>query len=235
MGPIDAVGFESLVKNTTVRADTLVWTKSMADWQRWSEVEATTGVCAVSGGRYLTRDLVPYEGKMISADHKDAYFQRVREGVAQPSEMNLAGIGTRFLAKFVDGLIGWVVGAVINLGWSVLFFGRMIFMPNVGDVSDPGAMLGYQGVSFLTGIVFGVLYQWWFLSRGGATPGKMLLGLKVVRSDGSALSGGRAVGRYFAELLSSLILCVGYIMAAFDDEKRALHDRICDTRVIKVK
>ncbi|HET6371045.1 MAG TPA: RDD family protein, partial [Nitrospiria bacterium] len=42
-----------------------------------------------------------------------------------------------------------------------------------------------------------------------------------------------ACGRYFAEILSGIILCIGYIMAAFDDEKRALHDRICGTRVIK--
>jgi uncharacterized RDD family membrane protein YckC len=61
----------------------------------------------------------------------------------------------------------------------------------------------------------------------------MALGLKVVRSDGTKLSNGRIVGRYFAELVSLLVLWIGYIMAAFDDQKRALHDMICDTRVIK--
>jgi uncharacterized RDD family membrane protein YckC len=44
---------------------------------------------------------------------------------------------------------------------------------------------------------------------------------------------GRAFGRYFGKLLSAIILGIGYIMAAFDSEKRALHDMICDTRVIK--
>jgi uncharacterized RDD family membrane protein YckC len=61
----------------------------------------------------------------------------------------------------------------------------------------------------------------------------MALGLKVVRADGTALTTGRIIGRHFAEWLSSLILAIGYIMAAFDDQKRALHDRICDTRVIR--
>jgi uncharacterized RDD family membrane protein YckC len=28
-------------------------------------------------------------------------------------------------------------------------------------------------------------------------------------------------------------LFIGYLMAAFDDQKRALHDRICDTRVVR--
>jgi uncharacterized RDD family membrane protein YckC len=45
---------------------------------------------------------------------------------------------------------------------------------------------------------------------------------------------GRAVGRYFAKIVSGIILMIGYIMAGFDSEKRALHDMMCDTRVIKV-
>ena len=62
----------------------------------------------------------------------------------------------------------------------------------------------------------------------------MALGLRIVRADGSSLTYGRATGRFFADYLSNLILFIGYIMAAFDDEKRTLHDRICDTRVVKV-
>jgi uncharacterized RDD family membrane protein YckC len=61
----------------------------------------------------------------------------------------------------------------------------------------------------------------------------MALDLKVVRPDGGPISLGRAVGRYFAKIVSGIILMIGYIMAGFDSEKRALHDMMCDTRVIK--
>jgi len=61
----------------------------------------------------------------------------------------------------------------------------------------------------------------------------MVCHLQVVMADGSKLSYGRSLGRHFAKFLSSFILAIGYIMAGIDDEKRALHDRICDTRVIK--
>jgi uncharacterized RDD family membrane protein YckC len=61
----------------------------------------------------------------------------------------------------------------------------------------------------------------------------MAMGLKVVRADGSPVSIGLAFGRYFAKMLSGFILLIGYIMAAFDAQKRALHDMICDTRVIR--
>jgi uncharacterized RDD family membrane protein YckC len=72
----------------------------------------------------------------------------------------------------------------------------------------------------------------YFVARRGATPGKMALGLRVVRTDGSKVSTGVAVGRFFADWLSQITLAVGYVIAAFDGEKRALHDRICETRVI---
>jgi uncharacterized RDD family membrane protein YckC len=55
----------------------------------------------------------------------------------------------------------------------------------------------------------------------------------VVRPDGRPVDLGRAFGRYFAKILSAFILLIGYIIAGFDSEKRALHDMICDTRVIK--
>ncbi|MND07279.1 RDD family protein [compost metagenome] len=54
-----------------------------------------------------------------------------------------------------------------------------------------------------------------------------------MRADGSAVTTGRAAGRYFATLLSSLTLLIGFVIAAFDEQKRALHDHVADTRVIR--
>ena len=55
----------------------------------------------------------------------------------------------------------------------------------------------------------------------------------MIKSDGSKISYARSLGRHFAKHLSSFAFGIGYLLAAFDDEKRSLHDRICDTRVIK--
>jgi uncharacterized RDD family membrane protein YckC len=72
--------------------------------------------------------------------------------------------------------------------------------------------------------------------RFGATVGKLAVGVRIVRSDGGAITYGRAFGRYWAEMVSSLCCNIGYIMAGFDNpQKRALHDRMCDTRVIYKK
>ena len=235
LGPAAPVAFEDLIKNGIIKPQTLVWSSGMNDWQPWGQIVADTATCAASGGRYWQRGMVPYEGRFISADHKEEFFQRLREGVQQPGVMVYGGFWMRFLAKLIDFVIGWVVGMIINVGLAMVYFSSFIFRPHSTDHGAVGKLLAYQGTSFLAQRVFTLLYDWFFLSRFAATPGKMAVGLKVVRSDGSRVSGGRIIGRCFSEWLNVMTLMVGYIVAGFDDERRALHDRICDTRVIKAR
>jgi uncharacterized RDD family membrane protein YckC len=70
-------------------------------------------------------------------------------------------------------------------------------------------------------------------SRKQATPGKILLHIKVVDPDGSRISFGRASKRYSAKLLSALTFGIGYFMAGFTPKKQALHDRMADCFVIR--
>jgi uncharacterized RDD family membrane protein YckC len=65
-----------------------------------------------------------------------------------------------------------------------------------------------------------------------ATLGKRALGLRVMAINGEAASFGRASARYFAKILSSILL-IGYIMAAFTEKKQALHDRMAGCLVIR--
>jgi len=74
----------------------------------------------------------------------------------------------------------------------------------------------------------------------GATLGKMACGLKVVRSDGSSLGWGVSIGRFVMwnvvtsgiPYLNFILMLISGIMTGTDAEKRALHDRVCDTRVV---
>ena len=63
--------------------------------------------------------------------------------------------------------------------------------------------------------------------------GKKALGIIVTDISGQRISFGRATGRYFAKQLSTIILLIGYIMAAFTEKKQALHDMMAGTLVIK--
>jgi uncharacterized RDD family membrane protein YckC len=102
-------------------------------------------------------------------------------------------------------------------------------------LSAIGSMLGLVAVSTLISVVISSLYEGLFVAHFAATPGKMALGLKVVRPDGRLVGVGRAFGRYFAKMLSAIMLWIGFIMVAFDSDKRGLHDMICDTRVVRTR
>jgi uncharacterized RDD family membrane protein YckC len=94
-------------------------------------------------------------------------------------------------------------------------------------------ILGLQLVATALQFIIVISYQTLFVGRFGATPGKMACGLRVVTADGGRVTYARALARYFSTIISAVTLMIGFVMAAFDEEKRALHDRICDTRVVR--
>jgi uncharacterized RDD family membrane protein YckC len=57
--------------------------------------------------------------------------------------------------------------------------------------------------------------------------------LTVTDLEGRRIGFGRATGRYFAKILSSLTLFIGYMMAGFTEKKQALHDIIAGTLVLR--
>jgi uncharacterized RDD family membrane protein YckC len=75
-------------------------------------------------------------------------------------------------------------------------------------------------------------YNTFFIGKYAATPGKMAVGLKTIMADGSSVTYARALGRAAAEIINYFTCLIGYVIAGFDSEKRALHDHICATRVI---
>jgi uncharacterized RDD family membrane protein YckC len=244
LGPVSQAEFDQLVHDGVITADTLVWKDGMPDWRPYSTVggasvasasDPDTAICAVSGKRYPKREMVQYEGKWISAEHRDQFFERLREGIPQPGQFVYGGFWIRVVAKILDGIIIGILGVGINMLVAFFVFGSPNYLGQALLKHSAHDRLVYQSISVPLGICLAIVYACFFILRWDATPGNMAVGLKLVRSDGEKLTAGRIVGRYFSEWLSALILCMGYVMVAFDDQKQALHDRICDTRVIRVK
>ncbi len=68
-----------------------------------------------------------------------------------------------------------------------------------------------------------------------ATLGQRMCSLRVISAeDGDGISFPRAVIRVFGRILSGLLLGIGYIMVAFTERKRGLHDMIAGTYVVKI-
>ena len=88
-------------------------------------------------------------------------------------------------------------------------------------------------VADLVSLTLSFLYSPVLISLWSTTIGKRALNLYVVRSDGGRCSFWRALGRTFASILSAIPFGIGYLMVAFREDKRALHDLIADTAVIR--
>jgi uncharacterized RDD family membrane protein YckC len=121
--------------------------------------------------------------------------------------MRYAGFWIRFLAYIIDGVILLGINLILLL-----------------VAAATGSWLG---------TVIGVIYYIGFWAWQGQTPGKMVVGIKVIQVDGSPIGFGRAVLRYIGYWVSAIIILIGFIMIGFDDRKQGLHDKIAGTLVVK--
>jgi uncharacterized RDD family membrane protein YckC len=89
-------------------------------------------------------------------------------------------------------------------------------------------------VGFVVMLVVSVFYWGHYEGRRGASPGKKAVGICVVRQEtGLPIGFGRAVGRVFAQYLSSQVLYLGYLWMLWDDNKQTWHDKIVGSIVVK--
>jgi uncharacterized RDD family membrane protein YckC len=175
--------------------------------------------------RYPVDEVISIEGRLICGNCKPMAVQSVKEGLSLPGAVVYANFGIRAGAKILDGILLQIVNAAITMMWAAL--------AGAGSSGDSGAStMAAVGLSLFQVLVQGC-YSVFFTAKMGGTPGKLACGLRVVRPDGSRLTYGRAAGRFLAEIVSTITLGIGYLMAGFDDQRRALHDRIADTRVVK--
>ena len=242
IGPVTEEEIETLVQNGTITSSTPVWNDLAGKWMTYGESKgeaapapgqagapsaaAAMAECAECGKTFPVDNMVRYGQYTVCAACKPAFFQKVQEGTSLPNSVAYAGFWTRFGAKFIDGLIIYAADMAISFALTGALVAARTGQ-NPGEIA--GATLAVLGLQMAVAAAYSIF----FVGTYQATPGKMALGIKIITPDGGRVGYGRAVGRYFAEFLSSIILCIGYLMAAFDHEKRALHDRICSTRVVK--
>ncbi|MCM2265063.1 MAG: zinc-ribbon domain-containing protein [Desulfuromonadales bacterium] len=146
---------------------------------------------------------------------------------AGPAELPKAGFWLRFVACMIDtlllGAVQFVIGLVLGIAGGA-----------AGDF-EGGETFAMLAITWLCSMAVSVTYYVFFTGYNGQTPGKMALRIQVVRTDGTPMSYGRAFLREIVgKFVSALILCIGYLMVAFDQQKQGLHDRIAGTYVIKL-
>jgi len=243
-GPLTASALLEKRARGELTADTLVWREGMAEWQPLSAVMAQVE----DDARASAPPQVPETAVAADASGDDntaspytapASVLSLNDGaVLTGGEVVYAGFWRRVAANVIDGFIINLAGFLVLLLLAPVFgVGMVGLMGLSGGGVDEGAlgagMILFQLLAQLGVFALSITYYVWMQSSAHmATLGKMAVGIKVVRADGTRISVARGIGRYFAFMLSSLTMGIGFIMAGMTQRKQALHDMICDTLVV---
>ncbi len=165
---------------------------------------------------------------LIYAKYHSAQHQEVSAGLTENrlsalADKPKAGFWLRLVAIMIDGFLVFLIQVVFGI--------LLAFASSGGFNWDDSTSTLLQVFS----TVISLFYWIFFTGNCGQTPGKMLLRIQVVRVDGDNLGYGKAFYReVVGKFLSGIIFAIGYLMAAFDDQKQGLHDRMAKTYVIKL-
>lgn len=246
-GPFTTQQVKTMLQVGQLRAHMLCWQEGMAGWTPLSGVPVFVAAppplpmkSLVDPVRHTPPPPMP---PMPSVQPTAAPVQAVVPAVAAPvvqasgasaavSGMQYAGFWLRFVAAIIDGVIAGTMAAIVR--WGVGFVFVQIILASDGKISVEEANPFFVVCSLLAS----TLVSWLYFatlesSRRQATLGKLAMGLRVTDGDGARLRFSRATGRYFAKILSALILLIGYLMAAWTPRKQGLHDIMADTLVLR--
>ncbi|HRH65784.1 MAG TPA: RDD family protein [Bacteroidia bacterium] len=144
----------------------------------------------------------------------------------EKAQLKYAGFGDRLVALIIDSILLWIVNAII----SAAFIGIAMVTSQALTTESVGSLV------LMYIVIVGINYLYFALMESSermATIGKRAMGLKVCDMNGERISFGRATGRYFAKIISGIILGIGYLMVIWSDKKQGLHDQIAGTLVTK--
>jgi uncharacterized RDD family membrane protein YckC len=180
----------------------------------------------VYGGSSAQNDANRY--KVMSNSVSTATSTTLEPVLGQP-----AGFASRFCAFFIDLLL--INGALITASAVTALLLRYFNYNQIfarGEEPTELARIIVSVVSALTFLVTYFVYPVFFWVIAGQTPGKRLLGLRVIRTNGQRLTVGRAIRRAFGYWISIISLCLGFIWILFDSHRQGWHDKFADTYVI---
>jgi len=129
-------------------------------------------------------------------------------------EYKHAGFWIRFFAILIDSVILMIPMSII-FGFTV-------------SVNPLAAVSINQLMNLI--IIVGTVLLW--IKWGGRTPGKKIMGIRILKSDYSELDTKTAIIRYFSYILSTITFGIGYLMVGLRKDKRGLHDLIAGTVVV---
>lgn len=165
-------------------------------------------------------------------------FLRLNNTENEAPPTNYSGFWLRLIAHTVDIIIlipivciAYFVSCFIcgfAIGSSIDIFDQLTQQ----EAFSAGFSMGFTVSFILTQCSVWVYFAAMESSSLQGTFGKVVIGIKVTDISGARISFGRASGRYFGKFISTIILDIGWLMAAFTTKKQALHDSMADCLVV---
>jgi uncharacterized RDD family membrane protein YckC len=152
-------------------------------------------------------------------------------------EVEYAGFWIRVVAALIDTVLAMaiLVPLVVHLyGWEALYEMGQLGLPQDDSGIVPAPVVS-GWVNFLVNIspAIAIIVFWVYKA---ATPGKMIVGAKIVdATSGANPTVGQSIGRYLAYYVSTIPLCLGLVWVAFDPRKQGWHDKLAHTVVIRTR
>jgi uncharacterized RDD family membrane protein YckC len=216
-GPVAAAEIREALRAGRIGDATLVWRDGLSEWRPLAQLAAELGLSSTP----------PAPPDSSSVDPAVVVFNADRPAASRAAANDIvyAGFIRRWAALFLDSLIIAIPLVIVAVVVAI-----PLGLSQGGG--DQGAAFA-QGIYYLLYLIAAPLYYAGMESSvHQATLGKRALGIKVTDNDGRRLSFGHALGRWFAAALSYLTLYIGFLMAAFTERKRALHDIVAGTLVV---
>jgi len=142
-------------------------------------------------------------------------------------ELAPAGLSRRLVASLVDALVGALIWSLASMWLVIAAWGLRSAPLELQEV----ALLGFALATL--GVALHVVYHATFIGGCGQTPGKMALGIAVVRRDGEPAGYVRALVRCLGGLVSMLTLGLTSLGVLFTREHRGFADWLAGTRVVR--
>lgn len=215
-GPYSTEQLREMAATGRISPGDLVWKEGMAEWADCATVQGLFPATRTAESSPAGPDWNPYQSPTIDVT---------------TASSDDSGSGRMVYAEFMPRLGALILDSIfialltIIPGFVIVFGCMMVFGQESGTAIGSGIS---QLFSFFAQVAYYVVLE---TSAKQATWGKQIVGIKVTDLYGRRLTVGRALGRYFAKILSGCTV-IGWFLPLFTEKKQALHDIVAGTLVL---
>ena len=232
-GPVEDAALQELIAAGTITAATKLWHDGMAGWEPAASVlpdafpQQAAAPAPQAPAAYPQQ---PYA--------QQPYAQQPAYAAPPPKPVKPLPVPASTIAPVWKRCVAYVLDyAILSIPTALQTVSAAVDLVNYNvKMSQVGFGFSSYNFGLAMASIWQLVFFWLYFaafqsSRFQATPGMMLMNLKVVNADGNRMSFANATGRTFASLLSGLILGIGYLLGLFNPARQCLHDMLAKTYV----